>query len=418
MLIDAGGQPDSGGDAGFDAGADAGPDSGVDSGITDMDAGLDGGVPDAGPDGGPIVDAGEDGGTESIPFVVECTPEITWSLEVADFNQDGIDDLVKSGAYTVICFGTPDGGLVPGPTLPVSYLVSVADVNGDGWPDLVVTSNSSIDIELNLHDGSFSDTSIPTVLSYQTLAADFDHDGWLDLVTCTNSGVFIYLDDGGAPNYGSPIRLSAPNGSGVESCNNISIGDLNGDGIPDIVSYEDSQNLFVRLSQLDSGFSAEATPTSCNPNVSGRLVIADLNGDGLLDVICGANPTGIALRFNLGGGVLGDEIVIASDPPSGFEMMEVVVADLNGDGAPDIGAVGSRSDDCPGGSNGYSLFYFLNDGGGGFGAGQILPGERPDSFHGIVAWRPAGATFPDLAVGDWCDGNISIFPAIGVDAGT
>jgi hypothetical protein len=66
------------------------------------------------------------------------------------------------------------------------------------------------------------------------------------------------------------------------------MGDLNGDGIPDIVSVDARPYLVIRLGFGDGGFVSSALPCSCS-NVAGieQMRVVDVNGDGQADVICG-----------------------------------------------------------------------------------------------------------------------------------
>jgi hypothetical protein len=88
------------------------------------------------------------------------------------------------------------------------------------------------------------------------------------------------------------------------------------------------------------------------------------------------------------------------------------MADLNGDGLPDVAAVAGPLDpinDCADAGTG-NVWVFLNNGNGGFAPGTAI--ETPGAFvvRGVTTWLPAGARLPSLVIGDLCDGNIEIFP--------
>jgi hypothetical protein len=445
---DAGGQQSDLTSQGSPDAGDAGDmDAGADSGTTVLDGGpLDGGA-DAGPtDAGGTMDAGNTASNEPLcgldgsscfgSPVTDSDYFQTVSLATADFNQDGIDDVIKVGTEgypfdggAIIYFGTPDGGLVPGPIFLEGepYNVRTGDLNGDGWPDFVVTGYGQIDVEINETDGGFWSTTIgdgggragvPGAFHpSQTVFADIDGDGRTDLIVCAYEGVFVLFDDGGPPSFGAPVLLPAPaafNGQ-IEACSEATVGDVNEDGLADVLTLV-SGELVIRLGQGDGGFAVPSVSSSdCAAGVFGSMVLSDLDGDGFPDFVCGTQA-GIAIALNNAGDLGPEKYFYLSLSLGGWPLDYVVVADLNGDGYPDVAAAsGGPFYECSGGGGG--AFTFWNWGDAGFVLGEQLT-IGPQSINSITTWRPAGASLPSLIVGDGCDANISIFPNLyAVDGG-
>src|SRR6266702_1990032 len=169
---------------------------------------------------------------------------------LGDFNSDGILDLAvadygcsqechPSPSNTVlVLLGNGDGTFRPAPNLTVGNGpagVAVADLNGDGKPDLVVANfdDNTLSVLLSNGDGTFraAQTFGGVGPKPQTVAVgDFNGDGKPDLV---------------APNYGSnSISVLLGNGDGTfQAAQNylvdsapvfVAVGDLNGDGKPDL----------------------------------------------------------------------------------------------------------------------------------------------------------------------------------------
>src|SRR5262249_160758 len=111
----------------------------------------------------------------------------------------------------------------------------VADFNGDGHPDLAVTSASTgkINILLNRGDGTFTNSA--TLLSLGTplaiASADFDGDQKMDIVVANYPGdsLTVWLGNGDGsfgPSQGSGVTVNS-------SWASLTVGDFNSDGIPD-----------------------------------------------------------------------------------------------------------------------------------------------------------------------------------------
>jgi hypothetical protein len=163
-------------------------------------------------------------------------------LALGDFNHDGKLDFATSG--NLLALGNGDGTFQP-PVQMVAGLaannIAAGDLNGDGWPDLMLTyyPNSYIYVLLNNRHGGFTETGIHAVVDRlgigptQILLADLNHDGKLDIAVATTSGLaVVYMGDGkgGFTYLEQLVPGSASNTSSV-----LAVTDVNGDGIPDLV---------------------------------------------------------------------------------------------------------------------------------------------------------------------------------------
>jgi hypothetical protein len=167
------------------------------------------------------------------------------SVAVADFNGDGIPDLVVGDGGSIffaddtvsILLGKGDGTFQAPQkyhvgSLPISS-VAVADFNGDGTPDIAVASqyNSNlVSILLGNGDGTFRPAENCTAsLGYKTLAVgDFNRDGKVDLAIGSSSGLVSILLGNGDGTF-QPAQDYASGGGGVAA-------DFNGDGYADLAA--------------------------------------------------------------------------------------------------------------------------------------------------------------------------------------
>ncbi len=194
----------------------------------------------------------------------------------------------------------------------------------------------------------------------QLAEGDFDGDGKLDLAVSNyeDSSVSILLGngDGTFQPQSTLSTLAKPFG--------IAVGDLNGDGIPDLVVGNDSADggLNIFLGNGSGGFTEGIALEG--GHCPRQPVLADINHDGNLDLVVG-NSCGIGVEVYLG---KGDGTFAAPTLLSGSAgVSSLVVADLNGDGILDLAAASQGTD---------QLDLYLGVEGGGFerAASITLPG--------------------------------------------
>jgi uncharacterized protein (TIGR03437 family) len=150
----------------------------------------------------------------AVNYTVPSTTLWPNSISSGDFNKDGIPDLIVTGATSnvsdalVVFIGNGDGTFKPGVVTPTGFgpdSVAVADFNGDGKPDLIVShccGDTDIDYLLGNGDGTFQ-TETPINFNGGAIAsvvADFNADGKPDVAFASvaqgpnSSGVWVFLN--------------------------------------------------------------------------------------------------------------------------------------------------------------------------------------------------------------------------------
>ena len=290
------------------------------------------------------------------------------SVAIADVNGDGRLDLIvannqecascANGSVSVL-LGNGDGTF----QAPVNYSsggsgassVAIADLNGDTIPDLVVANqcplgsecpNGVVGILLGNGDGTFQ-----APVTYGSGGEDalfvaignLNPDGYPDLVVanaclddnCNMGEVSILLGNGNGT-FQSPVNYS----TGGASAFSVAIGDLNGDGYPDlVVANSESDSVSVLMGNGDGTFKSPTTYSS-GGNFAMSVALADVNGDGYLDVAvvnqgeCDTcNTGGVSVLLGNGDGTLQAPVSFSS---GGYEAYGVASGDFNGDGKPDL----------------------------------------------------------------------------------
>jgi hypothetical protein len=291
------------------------------------------------------------------------------SVAVADLTGDGRLDVVTANGYwnTVSVFVNQGGrSLVQsGASLwsgnnPVA--VTLADVNGDGKADLIATNaaQSDLSVFVGKGDGTFSASGTGYAIggspSTRAVVADFNGDGHRDLVVSDNqSSLVLALGAGdGTFRTAQEVNLVVPPGtSNLGGAISIASADFNGDGVPDFVVGQSSSSpgLGLVVFLTNSGGSLAKGVSYASNDALSYVGVGDFNRDGRTDIVASNWATGAVevLRGNGDGTFQSPTSISLPGIANGL-----VVADLNGDGWPDVALVGK----------GPSVYILLNNGNG------------------------------------------------------
>jgi hypothetical protein len=313
---------------------------------------------------------GKGDGTFRAPMTYSSSGNNAHTVEVADLNGDGKPDLVvtniNSGTVAVL-LGNGNGTFQPAVTYssggPTPISVAVADINNDGKPDLLVANdsyltNNSVGVLLGNGDGTFQKAlthSSGGYDSWSVAAADVNGDGKLDAIVVNRCSDFNCLNRGSVVvllgNGDGTFRTFAAYSSGAYQADFVAVADLNNDGKPDLLVANQCADprcrqegtVGVLLGNGDGTFQPVVSYTSGGYwNLS--VAVADVNGDGIPDLLTANNcatvcqqntgfPGSVGVLLGNGNGTFNAAMVFGS---GGYGANSVAVADVNNDGRPDL----------------------------------------------------------------------------------
>jgi hypothetical protein len=295
------------------------------------------------------------------------------------------------------------GGPTNYPTGPVPNSVAFGDLNGDGKLDLAIANagagygnkavGKTVSVLLNGGGGRFTARrDYGTGVSPVSVAiGDLNGDGKPDLATANEDGstVSVLLNNGDGSFQTK--RDFAIGGLPYS----VAIGDLNGDGRRDLASANTGDGtVSVLLNRGDGSFEDKRDyRTGRNP---GSVTIGDLNGDGNPDLAVGdANAGTISVLVNTGDG----SFEAKRDYQAGRGTSSVVIGDLNGDGKPDLATAHAAAAD--------TISVLTNTGAGSFEAKRdYRTGSSPFS---VAIGDLNGDRTPDLVTANDDARSVSVF---------
>ena len=298
-----------------------------------------------------------------IPGMVNFDPKVDFvtgtfpdAIAIGDIDGDGKPDLAvtnySSNTVSVYRNTSTSGSITAGSfAAKVDFItgsspvcVVIGDIDGDGKPDLVVTNagpntvsvfrNTSVSGSVNFAAKvDFATGSFP----YRLAIGDIDGDGKPDLVVVNRNSntvsVFLSTSMSGSVTFAAKVDFITGT-----SPSSVAIGDIDGDGKPDLaVTNSNSNSVSVLLNTSIIGSVTLAAKvdfaTGLTPDFG---TIGDIDGDGKQDlVVCNYSINTVSVIRNTS--VLG---VISFDPKvdftSGTSPFYVAIGDLDGDGKPDL----------------------------------------------------------------------------------
>ena len=326
--------------------------------------------------GGPVLLYGIGDGKFSAQRTVLNYPDTDASaVVVADFNGDGIPDIVSGGYTTLkltVMLGRPDGSFGLSGQYQLQGVcpsqIQVADLNRDGHLDIAVSAyaGGNITILLGNGDGTFrAAPPVPaTTVDLALLVADIDGDGIPDMaVTETAPTVEIpsILGNASPSLVHGMVEILLGNGDGTFRKTDtypvgtlselIGYGDINEDGNQDLIIFNalisnDASILYglgggkfapEQRMRLDGPSSVGVLDINSADGAEG-LQLVDFNHDGHIDLAVTQMISSILMIFQ--GDGRGNFTPAGTFDVAGFPE-DLMAGDLNGDGCPDLAVPGN-----------------------------------------------------------------------------
>ena len=332
------------------------------------------------------------------------------TVYAADLDGDGDEDLIAGGAS---CDGCTDGFLAwyentdgagdftPKPAIALGDVINtvfVADMDGDGDPDILAGTSSEIGWYENRDRASAFISRVVTTdtdNAVSVVQVDVDRDGDLDVVSASSADNKVAWFENKTIHRSALFRNDAVVAPEFDSGTRrpVALGDVDDDGDPDLVVGNAATNrIYLNDGDGDPWDTLAPADVTSDAQATEAVVIADLNHDGNLDVVAGNSASANRLYLNNGtvdpfAGISGSDITGDAD-----DTRALAVADVDGDGDPDLVA----------GNAGSANRLYLNNGTVDpfAGVAGIDIGSEMDDSYAVALGDVDGDGDTDLVVGN------------------
>ena len=282
---------------------------------------------------------------------------------IGDLDQDGAPDIVGavflfSGTWSLDELGNDgSGSFALSHAQPMAWAdqagtrIAVGDVTGDGWLDAVAAHKGVLSVFPNGGDGTLRPPGVdqpevdpgpvPVDDAVRIDVADFDMDGHLDVLARTafleTYGWVVYRGDGAGH-----LDFGCGSWVGDTSAGHTLVGDVDADGMPDIVSGWSAPHLCAqggseKETHVDSWAAGCPGDTLCDGDVvegvSQTTALVDIDARGGADLIVGGGAQ-VDVVLSAGGGVFSERMLLPGLPKT-TQYPHTRFGDLDGDGLPD-----------------------------------------------------------------------------------
>jgi FG-GAP-like repeat len=267
-----------------------------------------------------------------------------------DVNGDGAPDLVSAsyddGAISVFFNNKSSPGTFNPPLVlpsPGASQLAVADVNGDGLPD-IVSADFNVSLFVQTSPGTFA---APVTLysggANWVAIGDLNGDGAADIALTDGVGVKLLMHTGaaGATTYAAPVSVYTQTANAnVAGANLIAIADVDGDGLNDLVITDPGPtggmaptvNVLIQDPANHGSFLAPVSYPIATQDLPQSILLKDLTGSGKLDIVIGEDQSVTVLLHDPAHAGKFLAATVYPAPEAGA----IAIADVNGDGKPDI----------------------------------------------------------------------------------
>ncbi len=292
-------------------------------------------------------------------------------VTICDVDGDGKPDLIvaNSNDNTVSIFrNTSASGSITAnsfaPKVDIATgsspdFITTCDIDGDGKPDIIVTNVYSYTVSVLRNISSSGSIAFAPKVDFAAtnpgavVISDIDGDGKPDIIVANASNntisVFKNISTSGSITTSSfAAKVDFTTGSNPSD---IVAGDIDGDGKPDLVvanTYSNTVSVF-RNTSIAGSITASSFASKVDFTVGSNpwgLTIGDLDGDGKLDIVVAnynSNTVSVLRNTSVSGSITTSSFASKVDFTTGTYPQEVAITDVDGDGKSDVVLINNNS---------------------------------------------------------------------------